>query len=89
MGVAKKQNKQAKSSLKELGSLLPQGFYQRPLPWSSRRGSAVRNPTHTHEDALISGYGSGVAVSCSVGLRRGSDPELLWLWSRLAAVAPI
>ena len=37
---------------------------------------------------LLSGSGS-VAVSCSVGRRRGSDPELLWLWCRLAAVAPI
>ena len=24
-----------------------------------------------------------------VGCRRGSDPELLWLWRRLAAAAPI
>ena len=36
------------------------------------------------------GQGSGSAVSCGVGHRRGSDPVLLWLWcSRLAAVAPI
>jgi len=28
-------------------------------------------------------------VSCGVGHRRGSDPILLWLWSRLAATAPI
>ena len=35
------------------------------------------------------GCGSGVAVSCGVGRGRGSDPELLWLWQRLAAVAPI
>ena len=28
-------------------------------------------------------------MSCSVGGRRGSDPELLWLWSRLAATAPV
>ena len=33
--------------------------------------------------------GSGVAVSCDVGHRWGLDPTLLWLWSRLAAVAPI
>ena len=31
----------------------------------------------------------GVAVSCGVGCRRSSDPALLWLWCRLAAVAPI
>jgi len=28
-------------------------------------------------------------VSCGVGCRRGSDPELLWLWRRLVATAPI
>ena len=28
-------------------------------------------------------------MSCGVGHRCGSDPELLWLWCRLAAVAPI
>ena len=28
-------------------------------------------------------------MSCGVGCRRGSDPELLWLWHRLAATAPI
>ena len=30
-----------------------------------------------------------VLPSCGVGHRHGSDPELLWLWCRLAAVAPI
>ena len=33
--------------------------------------------------------GSGVAVSCGVGHRSDPDPALLWLWCRLAAVAPI
>ena len=33
--------------------------------------------------------GSGVAMSCGVGSRCGLDPELLWLWCRPAAVAPI
>ena len=28
-------------------------------------------------------------MSCSVGCRRSSDPELLWLWHRLVATAPI
>jgi len=28
-------------------------------------------------------------VSCGVGRRRGSDPELLWLWCRPVAIAPI
>ena len=28
-------------------------------------------------------------MSCVLGHRRGLDPALLWLWQRLAAVAPI
>jgi len=28
-------------------------------------------------------------VSCGVGRRHSSDPELLWLWRRPAATAPI
>ena len=28
-----------------------------------------------------------LAVSCGVGRRHGSDPELRWLWCRLAATA--
>ena len=28
-------------------------------------------------------------MSCGVGRRCGLDPALLWLWRRLAAVAPI
>ena len=39
--------------------------------------------------ASLSGLGSGVAVSCGVGRRRGSDLGLLQLWRRLAAVALI
>ena len=35
------------------------------------------------------GQGSGVAMSCGVGRRHGSDLVLLWLWRRLAATAPI
>ena len=35
------------------------------------------------------GQGSGIVMSCGVGLRCGSDPALLWLWRRLAATAPI
>ena len=35
------------------------------------------------------GQGSGDAVSYGVGSRRGSDPGLLWLWCRLAAIALI
>ena len=55
----------------------------------------LTNPTRNHEvassiPALAQWVkGSGVAVSCGVGCRRGSDPSLLWLWRRLAATAPI
>ena len=38
---------------------------------------------------LSVGQGSGVAMSCGVGCRCGSDLALLWLWHRLAAVALI
>ena len=35
------------------------------------------------------GEGSRVAMSCGLRHRRSSDPALLWLWCRPAAVAPI
>ena len=35
------------------------------------------------------GSGSGVAVSSGVDHRCGSDPELLWLFCKLAATTPI
>ena len=35
------------------------------------------------------GQGSGIAMSCVVGLRSGSDPPLLGLWCRPAATVPI
>ena len=33
--------------------------------------------------------GSNIAVSCGVGLRRGSELMLLWLWHRPVATALI
>ena len=39
--------------------------------------------------ALLSGLRIGVAVSCGVGRRQGSDLVLLWLWCRPAAAALI
>ena len=56
---------------------------------------AKMNSTSTHEDAgsipRLTQWvkGSSIAVSYDVGLRHFSDPLLLWLWCRLAAVAPI
>ena len=35
------------------------------------------------------GLGSGIAMSCGLGHRGGSDLALLWLWHSLAAVDPI
>ena len=37
----------------------------------------------------IRGWEPGVAMSCGVGCGCALDPVLLWLWHRLAAVAPI
>ena len=54
----------------------------------------ITNPTSIHKDvSLIPGLTqwikdlSSIAGSCGVGHRHGSDLALLWLWSRLAAVA--
>ena len=60
---------------------------------SSHCASTMINLTSTHEDVgLIPGLAqwvkdSGIAVSCGVGHRRGSNLVLLWLWCRLAATA--
>ena len=35
------------------------------------------------------GQGSGFVMSCCVGHSQGLEPVLLWLWHRLASVAPI
>ena len=43
----------------------------------------LKNLTSNHEIVgSIWVKGSGVAVSCSVGRRCGSDPAWLWLWCR-------
>ena len=53
------------------------------------------NPTSIHWRCRFNpwprsvGWGCSVAVNCGVGHRHGSDFALLWLWRRLAAVAPI
>ena len=63
--------------------------------WSSCCGSAVMNPNSICKDeGSIPGLahwvkGLGIAVSCGVGHRCGSDLLLLWLWYRLEATALI
>ena len=53
------------------------------------------NPTSIHEDvSSIPGLtkwvkGSDMAMNCGVGHGHSLDPELLWLWCRLAATVPI
>ena len=55
----------------------------------------LTNPTKNHEVAgSVPGLaqwvkGSGVAVSCGVGLRHCPDLALLWLWLWPAATTPI
>ena len=51
------------------------------------------NPTRNQEVSgsipVLGQWVKDLVVSCGVGCRRGSNPALLWLWCRLAAVALI
>ena len=57
------------------------------VQWKRVRLASVR--TQVQSLALLSGLRIGVAVSCAVGCRLGSDLALPWLWCRPAAVALI
>ena len=60
---------------------------------SSLHGAVETNLTRIHDRfsswPCSAGWESGIAVSCGVGGRGSSDPELLWLWYRPAAAALI
>ena len=53
----------------------------------------LTNPTRNHDVVgsipSLAQWVNGIAVSCGVGRRCGSDPALLWLWCRPTATAPI
>ena len=75
--------------------------YLKTISGSSSGWLSRTNPTGSHEvEGSISGLAqwvkAGVAMSCGVGQRRGwdprdpgSDPALLQLWHRSAAVVPL
>ena len=66
------------TSNQEVSGLIPD-----PTQW-------VTNPTSNQEvSALTPDPSHGIAMSCGVNRRCSSDPTLLWLWCRPAAVAPI
>jgi len=78
-----------------MGKLYEKQVWGKKISESSRRGAAEMNPTRNHDVVgSIPGLNQWVkdlpvvAVSCGVGRRLGSDPALLWLWCRPAAVAP-
>ena len=61
-------------------------YLNKSISWSSLRGVAETNPTGNHG---VVGSIPGIAVSCGVGRRRGSNLLLLWLGCRPVAIAPI
>ena len=92
----KKKNEVAgPGSGKCLFSYLIKNHLLKTILWSSHCGAAEMYLTNIHEDAgsipgpCSVGRGFSIAVSCSMGHRRGSDPLLLWQWCRPAAAALI
>ena len=59
----------------------------REAQWKQTRLVSMR--TRVWSLAPLSGLRIIIAVSCGVGRRRDWDLALLWLWCRLAAIAPV
>ena len=55
--------------------------------WKQNWRAFIR--TQVQSLALCSGLRIGIAMSCGVGHRHGSDLTLMWLWRRPAAAAPV
>ena len=80
--------------LGEEGGLDPETMCQdsRTVEWEFLLWLSVNDPTSIHEHVdSIPGLAHWVkdlvvALSCSVGCRRGSDPMWLWLWLAAAAL---
>ena len=73
-----------------LDLLLPlKGHYRVPIVSQRKRIRLGTMRLQVQSLALFSGLRSGIAVSYGVGLRRSSDPMLLWPWRRPMATAPI
>ena len=53
----------------------------------------LTNPISNHQVACsipgLAQWAKDLVLPRTVGCRHGSDPELLWLWCRLAVTAPI
>ena len=64
-------------------------FWSLGLRGGSSLGSLLRDGCRFDPWPLSAGWGSSVAMRCGVGCRGSSDPALLWLWCRPAAIAPI
>ena len=63
-----------------------------PAVAQQKRIQLVSKRKQVQSLALLSGGGSGVAISCGIGHTHGlnpANPALLWLWRRLAATALI
>ena len=91
MAIDVKSNEKCEYTVMQLFYLYPSEIIKSRCR-SFHHGLAVMNPTSVHEDVgLISGLSQwdkrpGVAMSCGVGRRCGSDHVLLWYRAVAAAL---